>query len=442
MIDNDKETISDRCSRLFGRVNYKKAFLLMLPSSIGGPLAEIFFGNDLQNFISNLDKETESRQKEIIELLETLIDLKTDDLYPVITIGSANAESIFKCEDAVILGTKHDSELENLYGGSGVNFAMRLLAAGKLAIPILPIGNDEIGRSILKTIGNAIGRINTPGPIRKFLNNNRFFSPNIKTPTSGILIDGSNRTIFKQKLVGAEFFHEHLLMQLDDIEEVFNKELGPIMIGHIASDSANGLSTESIINRYHNRSLIYTVFGNSQIKHGLQFWEEKGVFRDIDIFQLNMEEAKRFFLTENRSMTSEEILEWCRTMNLTAVLTMDKFGAIGTYRNLECVYVAYPLIDEKEVVDSTGAGDAFAAGMVSYLANKREFDDADFNKAMQRGRIWATCACKYIGGTGKDPAQELEQLIRDNPGYDRKSVEVKEIRHAQEVLKFIDMIYQ
>ncbi len=442
MSDNDKKTISERISRLLKRTNYKKAILLMMPSSIGGPLAEIFFGNNLQDFISHLNEESEYRQKEIIELLETLIDLKTDDLYPIITIGSANAESIFKCEDDVILGTKHDSELENLYGGSGVNFAMRLLAAGRLAIPILPIGNDEVGRSILEAIGNAVETIRTPVPIRNFLNNNRFFNSKIKTPTSGILISGSKRTIFKQKLEGAEYFHEHLLMQLDDIEEVFNNELGPIMIGHIQSDSVDGISTKKIINRYHNRSLIYTVFGNSQIKHGLQFWENEGVFSNIDIFQLNMEEAKRFFVTENRSMTSEETLEWCRERELTAVLTLDKFGAIGTFRDFECVYVAYPLINENEVVDSTGAGDAFAAGMVSYLADKREFDDADFNKAMQQGRIWASCACKYVGGTGKQPAQELNQFIRDNPGYDRKTVEVKEIKHAQEILKFIDLIYQ
>ena len=79
--------------------------------------------------------------------------------------------------------------------------------------------------------------------------------------------------------------------------------------------------------------------------------------------------------------------------------------------------------------------------MVSYLADKREFDDADFNKAMQQGRIWASCACKYVGGTGKQPAQELNKFIKDNPGYERKTVEVKEIKHAQEILKFIDLIY-
>jgi len=441
MSNNDNGTISERLNRLLKR-NYKKAILLMMPSSIGGPLSEIFFGNELQDFISRLNEESESRQKEIIEMLETLIDLKTDDLYPIITIGSANAETIFKCEEDVILGTKHNSELENLYGGSGVNFAMRLLSAGRLAIPILPIGNDEVGRSILEAIRNAVETIKIPGPIINFLNNSRFFNSNIKTPTSGILISGSKRTIFKQNLEGAEYFHEHLLMQLDDIEKVFNNKLGPIMIGHIQSDSVNGISTKEIINRYRNRYLIYTVFGNSQIKHGLQFWEKEGVFKNISIFQLNMDEAKRFFVTENRSMTSEEILEWCRERELTAVLTLDKFGAIGTFRNLESLYVAYPLISENEVVDSTGAGDAFAAGMVSYLADKREFDDADFNKAMQRGRIWASCACKYVGGTGKQPAQELKQFKKDNPGYDKKALEVKEIRHAQELLKFIDLIYQ
>ena len=444
MSENEKQTVAKKFYSLLKNANHKKVLTLLLPFQIGASLSEFLFGNELQEFISRLNNESEERQFQIIKMLEMLMDIKTDQLYPVLTIGSANAETIFKCGEDIILGNKHNSEMVNLYGGSGVNFAMRLLAGGDLAIPVLPVGDDDVGRKIIEAIRNTAEDTKTPKPIINFLGTDKYLHKGIKTPTSGILISGAKRTIFKQNLEGQEYFHEHLLAQLKDIEDIFSNNFGTVMIGHIQSDKKSGTSTKEILNRYQNRALIYTVLGNSQIGHGLDFWEkeEENIFNYIDVFQLNMEEAKRLFRNGQCSMTSEQILEWFRKKKLSAVLTLDKFGAIGTYRDSEYVYVAYPLLSEREVIDSTGACDAFPAGMVSYLGNNRDFDDVGFSKAMQKGRLWASCACKHVGGTGKQPSSHLKEFIRKNPGYDKKNIEVREVNHTQELLKFIDLIYQ
>jgi sugar/nucleoside kinase (ribokinase family) len=134
----------------------------------------------------------------------------------------------------------------------------------------------------------------------------------------------------------------------------------------------------------------------------------------------------------------KDILDWFRERELTSVLTMRRLGAIGTFKDLDCLFIANPLTEADEIVDTTGSGDAFAAGMVSYLCDKRHFDDSDFMKAMQRGRVWASCACKSRGGIGKEPDEELKKFLRENPDYEKKAIETKTIGHAKEFIEIID----
>ncbi len=59
----------------------------------------------------------------------------------IVTVGSGTVEYVLKYSgEKIELGSKHATELTLLYGGSGVNYAMRLLTAGDDALPILAIG--------------------------------------------------------------------------------------------------------------------------------------------------------------------------------------------------------------------------------------------------------------------------------------------------------------
>jgi hypothetical protein len=269
--NNTLEKFFDLCRQR----NFKKAMVRLLPRQIGDALAELMFGEDLPKLIEQFHKREEAKQNEILKKLEDLMALRTDARKPVIAIGSGYDEIIVESMHEVTLGNKHTIKIQNLIGGSGANFALRLMAAGYASMPILPIGNDKAGKYIREEVVKALTKVKAPEALSAYVKSDSFLNCSIKTPMSIILASRTGRTVFVQKLDGAEHFHTQLESQLDFIDALFDGSPGPIMIGHIQSDSVDGTSTKAIINRYRNRSLIYTVFGNSQIEHGWEFWEEK-----------------------------------------------------------------------------------------------------------------------------------------------------------------------
>ncbi|MGH9395031.1 MAG: PfkB family carbohydrate kinase, partial [Terriglobales bacterium] len=55
---------------------------------------------------------------------------------------------------------------------------------------------------------------------------------------------------------------------------------------------------------------------------------------------------------------------------------------------------AYPLED---VLDPTGAGDAFAGGMLGYLARQERWDDASLRRAVVYGSVMGSFTCERFG---------------------------------------------
>lgn len=428
--------------------NFKKAMLFLLPGQIANPLVELMFGNDLEKLIRELEKDVESRQNEIIEKLDELMGLypfmpfRIENKRPIVALGSGYSEVVVESGDEVTLGNKHTVGLQNLIGGSGANFALRLMAAGHPSIPILPIGNDDAGKYIRQEIINAMVRAKVPDPLQMYIKSDCFLNPKISTPTSIILTGKTKRTIFVQRLHGAEHFHIQLENQFDFVDAICHDHPGSIMIGHVQSDSDSGEATKSVVERYRNRSLIYAVFGNSQLKHGWEFWDKSGVLKEIDVFQLNLQEAQHFLAKKGKRKSLKEILNQFRERKLTAVLTMRRFGALGTFKGSDQLFVAYPLIEGDEVLDTTGAGDAFAAGMVSHLCDNRKFSESDFRDAMKTGQIWASCACKSPGGIGSEPHEELDKFKSEHPHCEESTIEIRSTSSAEDLIRILDLAHQ
>ena len=81
---------------------------------------------------------------------------------------------------------------------------------------------------------------------------------------------------------------------------------------------------------------------------------------------------------------------------------MDKFGAICSYKGgSDGIVISWPI--DIAVKDSTGAGDTFAAGVVSKLAGKSDFSVYAFTEAIVEGRAWSAFACTMIEGAGEIP---------------------------------------
>jgi len=91
-------------------------------------------------------------------------------------------------------------------------------------------------------------------------------------------------------------------------------------------------------------------------------------------------------------------------LDINMIITLDKFGALGIMKEeKETLFMARPINNIEGFVDSTGAGDAFCAGMTSKLKGNKTFSRLDFKEAMERGRSWATYACKSYGGANHCP---------------------------------------
>ena len=369
---------------------------------------------------------------------------------PILVTGSGNAETILTLEGEIVLGNKHSVEVHELLGGSGVNFSLRLLSAGIGVLPILTVGHDRLGEHIRQELHAVAVRNNVANEVIEFLESDypeRFFDPRITTPSSTVIVNGTRRTIFSQKVKGIENFIKHLKKRLQYVETLLEGSPSAIMIGHLrcdgfASDSKDpGRCTKVIIDAFQGKSLIYANFGNSQLQLGYAFWKQS--FRNIDILQLNLAEAKKFFTRARDSGKSLlDIIDLLLENRITAVITLERFGAIGIHKdNKNALVLAWPLIEINDIIDTTGAGDAFAAGMVSQLAGNIKVSFHDFLEAMKRASIWSAYACTTLGGSGKCPSKrELEEFYQRYSAIGKKTVETRDKASAEEFLKLIDVI--
>jgi sugar/nucleoside kinase (ribokinase family) len=366
-----------------------------------------------------------------------------DDNATIVTIGSGNIEYVMRLSGEFRIGKKNQVNSTELLGGSCINYSLRLLNAGFDVFPIPSVGKDLIGRSIQNKLSDAGFKNGISQASMEFINSEDFFVPNISSPHSTIIVHNGSRTIFSQKLIGMENFGEHVQKRLGQIETILGESPRAIMIGHIYGDglsSEPGHATRTVISNYCKRSLLFANFGVSQLHHGKNFWKED--LRCLDLFQLNLEEIKQFFNNRGIKIPLFEVVDWFRENSITAVITLNRCGAIGTYKNgSDGLIVARPIRMGK-MVDPTGAGDAFGSGMVSFLCKKKQFTFQDFFDSIQAGMVWASFACRTFGGSSQCPSKHtLNEFIQGKRKKLHESVEVKGKISAAKFLNRIDHEY-
>ena len=176
---------------------------------------------------------------------------------------------------------------------------------------------------------------------------------------------------------------------------------------------------------------------------GFEFWKE--YLPQVDVFQLNHSEAKLFFSHENGEGSSLlELVNAVRKNNMCAVITLDRFGAIGIHRDKpDSVYISWPFLEDKDVRDPTGAGDAFAAGMVAHLCNCKCISANNFQSAMDTACLWAGYACKTYGGAGECPDRKaLENFEESVSPRQQRTVEVVNRDFDREIMTMLDTTSQ
>jgi sugar/nucleoside kinase (ribokinase family) len=144
----------------------------------------------------------------------------------------------------------------------------------------------------------------------------------------------------------------------------------------------------------------------------------------VDLVFMNEDEARLYADTPNLHRAAAVILErGCKAAlikkgeNGSLVVRRTPDGSIETF-----VASAYPL---EEVVDPTGAGDAFAGGVMGALAASNDFELEGLRRAVAIGSAMASFAVEGFGPGGLDgvtPAElreryELVQQMVALPGY-------------------------
>lgn len=349
----------------------------------------------------------------------------------IVVIGGANLEYVIKSAQPIEYGGKNSVDIQELYGGSGVNYALRLLHTGECVYPILFAGADHAGMQIRHVLSSALKRDDPK--IRYFIEEHAFFVPGVTTPRSTIIVEGSRRTILTHDQNSDNAFRAFIGSRVKSTEDV-----SALVIGHIHSDKPalgqkeEDLSTLFTMHYYRPKvPLIYANFGSSQIAHGFAFWQKH--LSSIDILQLNIYEMKRLFKEEESYPSLHDIVQKLQSVGLSAIITLDKFGAIGILKGHDdTIFMARPVELGEKFVDSTGAGDAFCAGMVSALNGKKEIGIDDYKEAMAIARSWAVYACMSYGGANSCPNAETietfhKEIVKENEVLLYRGERVKDI---------------
>jgi sugar/nucleoside kinase (ribokinase family) len=102
------------------------------------------------------------------------------------------------------------------------------------------------------------------------------------------------------------------------------------------------------------------------------------------------------------------------------VIKKGEHGALLVWEDGVFFAPAYPLED---VVDPTGAGDAFAGGLMGYLAENGDYSFAGLKKAMIHGSVVASFTVEEFGPGRLARVTEEDINIRYNRFLDMTSFE-------------------
>lgn len=152
----------------------------------------------------------------------------------------------------------------------------------------------------------------------------------------------------------------------------------------------------------------------------MNYWIERrrealaDVMTRVDIVTVNEAEARQFCGTHNVLKAAREILALGPR---AVIIKRAEYGALLVTADRIFWTPAYPL---DEVRDPTGAGDAFAGGLLGHLARAGKLDDRTLCRAVLHGTVCASFAVEAFSVDGIERANlpaverrvgELESLV-------------------------------
>jgi sugar/nucleoside kinase (ribokinase family) len=154
----------------------------------------------------------------------------------------------------------------------------------------------------------------------------------------------------------------------------------------------------------------------------MNYWIERrrdelaSVMTRVDIVTVNEAEARQFCNTHNVLKAAREILALGPR---AVIIKRAEYGALLLTADRIFWTPAYPL---DEVRDPTGAGDAFAGGLLGHLARAGKLDDRTLCRAVLHGTVCASFAVEAFSVDGIERA--------DLPAVDRRVRELEALVSA------------
>jgi sugar/nucleoside kinase (ribokinase family) len=316
-----------------------------------------------------------------------------------------------------------------------------LLAAGIDVSPILPLADDEVGRTIIEAIQTAA----RTGRAHADVSDVFVDAEGASTPYSTILASPGQRTVFN------EFAPEMLVAFAGHCGSRLERALKgaalprALIIGHIhadrastaASAGASGEITERLIRVARERAIpVFLNPGSAQYGLGIRRWE--ALLPMLDGLQMDVHEM-RAFAAELGITRLYDALEWFGS-RCTTVITLERAGAVARRRGGSAAVISWPFsLSSREVVDPTGAGDACMAGLVaSALGGALDTDEA-LLRAVDQGMLWAAHACTHVGGAPDCPTTaQLQEFHTEHPGL--YYTEMRPLEDARPLLRLLDRV--
>ena len=305
-------------------------------------------------------------------------------MYDVTVIGPSVIDILAAPFDpeALAKGKRDVDQIRMSFGGDALNESVVLSRMGKKVQLISKIGADEAGRSIRKHLEKE--KVSTKHVI---------VEQGLNTSVNIALVDADGGRKFltdphsSQRKLGLE----DVLPMLDETAPIVS--FASIFISPCFSIE----KTEQVFSRIKaaGKTLVSDV---TRPKNGETFDDLKFLFPYMDFFVPNDEEI---FLLTGEKDPYKNVQMLVDAGVKTAVVKIGKDGClIGTRDGILHV----PAVAGVKCVDTTGAGDSFAAGLIAGLAEGRSIMDC-----ARLGCAAASCSIEQVGAT--DGVRSLEQVM-------------------------------
>jgi len=322
----------------------------------------------------------------------------------VVGVGNAIVDVLAKCDDAFLANhqiakggmtlieqeqaTKIYADMRDcieVSGGSAANSIACVASLGGAGGFVGKVADDKLGDTFNKDLQNqGVEFIHDPSPAdgpgtgRCLINVTPDAERSMMTYLGAAANVGVNDIDEDQITRASVTFFEGYMFEQPVAREAFVKACD--IARRVGSKSALTLSDTGCVDRQHE------VMKNFIPNH-------------IDIVLANEAEAQTLFETDNLDEMQEKARALCP---LTAITRSEK-GSLIVPRNGESVFV--DAIEPTKLEDTTGAGDAYAAGFLFGIA--RGFDLA------RAGALGSLAAAEIISHMGPRPEQPLLGLAKE-----------------------------